>query len=170
MSESVAELEAEQRFGDRSGGEHDRLGRELVAADGDLALRRQGSGAAEDLDLVLVEQAGDAAGERLDHGVAVLGDRASDVAHIGAVRRRELPVGEDPRRHGPVGPVVADHELVGARADRERRHARVERVVVGVPAFQRIVRRVEEPLEAAVGLGDVAVEGRSGVVLGSSHI
>jgi hypothetical protein len=79
-------------------------------------------------------------------------------------------VGEDPGRDAFIRPLVREHELVGARADRERRHLRVERVVVGVAALQRVVRGVEKPLQIAIFFGDVAVKRGGDVVLDPRHI
>ena len=59
---------------DRAGGEHDRLGRDLLAADRHGALAGQRGLALDQVDLVLLEQARDAAGERRDDLLAACGD------------------------------------------------------------------------------------------------
>ena len=72
-----AELRAGDRLGHRARREDDRLARlDLRAVDGDLALAGEAAGALDVVDLVLLEQAGDAAGERLDDLRAALGDLA----------------------------------------------------------------------------------------------
>src|ERR671916_1561561 len=72
---AAAELRAGDRPGDRAGGEHDGLARlDIAAVDGHLAVAGQAAGALDEVDLVLLEQAGDAAGEGLDHLGAAVGD------------------------------------------------------------------------------------------------
>src|SRR5215218_452726 len=81
---AAAELRAGDRLGHRAGREHDRLARlDLRAVDGYLALARERGGPLDVLDLVLLEQARDAARERLDDLLPAL----EDLAEVdGAVR------------------------------------------------------------------------------------
>src|SRR5215217_7084858 len=75
-----AELRAGQRLGDRAGREDHRLGLDLraveVPADLDVAVVGDGAVALDVLDLVLLEQAGDAARQRLDDLLPPLHDLA----------------------------------------------------------------------------------------------
>ena len=72
----AAELGAGDRLLDRARGQHDRLRRDPLPAHGDGALPRQHTLALDQLDLVLLEQARDAARERRDHLLAARHHRA----------------------------------------------------------------------------------------------
>ena len=85
--DAPAELRAGQRLGDRAGGEDHRLGLDLgaveVAADLDVAVVGDRAVALDVLDLVLLEQARDAARERLDHLLPALHDLREVDAALG---------------------------------------------------------------------------------------